>query len=194
MDGAVIFSNGESIVTKNLIWTAGVTGKIFEGIPSSSIGGGRRMLVDEYNKVLGTQNIYAIGDSCLQLTDPDFPKGHPQLAQVAIQHGESLAKNFKLMVKGNPLKAFDYTDKGTMAIIGRNKAVVDIPKPHLHMKGFIAWLAWLFIHLLSLITYRNRLQTFYNWMIAYFTKDQSLRMIIRPDQKTTEKILAKTVV
>ena len=183
VDGRVLFTNGESIATKNLIWAAGVTASVFEGLPAESYGRGKRMLVDPYNKVAGTQNIYAIGDTCLQTTDTHFPNGHPQVAQVAIQHGLNLAKNFQLLANGKPQKAFTYVDKGSMAIIGRAKAVVDLPKPKLHLKGLIAWMAWLFIHLLSLITYRNRVRTFWNWMIAYFTKDQSMRMIIRPAKK-----------
>jgi NADH:ubiquinone reductase (H+-translocating) len=182
-DGKVLFTNGESIATKSLIWAAGVTASVFEGLPPETYGRGRRMLVDGYNKVKGTENIYAIGDTCLQTTDIHFPNGHPQVAQVAIQQGINLAKNFQAQANGKAIKVFTYNDKGSMAIIGRNKAVVDLPKPKLHMKGFIAWLAWLFIHLLSLITYRNRVRTFWNWMIAYFTKDQSMRMIIRPARK-----------
>ena len=183
VDGRVLFTNGESIATKNLIWAAGVTASVFEGLPAESYGKAKRMLVDSYNKVAGTHNIYAIGDTCLQTTDSHFPNGHPQVAQAAIQHGLNLAKNFQLLANGKPLKAFTYVDKGSMAIIGRAKAVVDLPRPKLHLKGLIAWWAWLFIHLLSLITYRNRVRTFWNWMIAYFTKDQSLRMIIRPGKK-----------
>jgi NADH dehydrogenase len=182
VNDTVIFSNGETIATKTLIWAAGVTAKIFDGIPAACYGRGKRLLVDEFNKVQGIDNIYAIGDTCLQLTDKHFPNGHPQVAQVAIQQGLSLAKNFNLLLEHKPLKPFAYNDKGSMAIIGRNKAVVDLPKPKLHFTGFFAWLIWLFIHLLSLITYRNRMRTFYNWMIAYFTKDQSLRMIIKPDK------------
>ena len=191
VNNEVIFTNGEHITTRSLIWTAGVTAKVFDGVPAASIGGGKRMLVDEFNRVINTQNIYAIGDTALQTSDTNFAMGHPQVAQVAIQHGINLAKNLKYMLNGKALKPFSYNDKGSMAIIGRNKAVVDIPKIHLHMKGFIAWLAWLFIHLLSLITYRNRLQTFYNWMIAYFTKDQSMRMIIRPEKKVVTDVLVK---
>ncbi len=184
VNDTILFTNGEHIATKNLIWAAGVTASVFEGLPAASYGRGRRMLVDEYNKLNGTENIYAVGDTCFQTTDTHFPNGHPQVAQVAIQQGLNLAKNFQALVNGKALKAFAYVDKGSMAIIGRNKAVVDLPKPRLHLKGFIAWLAWLFIHLLSLITYRNRVRTFWNWMIAYFTKDQSLRMIIRPAKKS----------
>jgi len=182
-DDTVFFANGETIQTKNLIWAAGVSAKEFPGIPAESYGRGKRMATNEFNKVNGTVNIYAIGDTCIQLNDSNFPGGHPQVAQVAIQQGINLSKNFKLMLKNQPLKPFIYKDKGSMAIIGKNKAVVDLPKPKMHFKGFFAWLIWLFIHLISLITYRNRLQTFYSWMVAYFAKDQSLRMIIRPDKK-----------
>ncbi|WP_417352721.1 NAD(P)/FAD-dependent oxidoreductase [Flavobacterium alkalisoli] len=183
VDDVVHFSNGETITTKNLIWAAGVYSRVFEGIPQESYGRGRRMIVNEHNKLQGMDNIYAIGDTCIMHTDPNFPEGHPQLAQTAIQQGEQLAKNFKRMIKGEALKPFSYNDKGSMAIIGKNKAVVDIPKPKLHFKGFIAWLMWLFIHLMSLIGYRNRIATAWNWMIAYFSQDQSLRMIIRPNKK-----------
>lgn len=180
VNDTVILTSGETIATKTLIWAAGVTAKVFEGIPAESYGRGGRLLTDEFHKVNATTNIYAIGDAALQLTDADFDQGHPQVAQVAIQQGRHLAKNLKLMVKNQPLTAFKYHDKGSMAIIGRMKAVADLPKPKVHFGGIIAWFAWLFIHLLSLITQRNRVRTLYNWMIAYFTKDQSLRMIIKP--------------
>ncbi len=179
----VIFADGETIPTKLLLWTAGVTAMIFQGIPAACYGKGKRLLVDEFNKVSGMQNVYAIGDTCLQTTDEKFPQGHPQLAQVAIQQAKNLASNFKAMQKGKPQTAFSYNDKGSMAIIGRSKAAADIPKPELHLKGFIAWMIWLFIHLVSLINFRNKIKTFYNWAIAFFTKDQSLRMIIRPQAR-----------
>jgi NADH dehydrogenase len=183
VDDIVHLSNGETIPSKNLIWAAGVSAMKFDGLPEESYGKGRRMITDQYNKLEGTNNIYALGDTCIQSSDLAFPNGHPQVAQVAIQQGLNLAKNFKLMLQKKPLKPFKYNDKGSMAIIGKNKAVVDLPKPKMHFKGFFAWAIWLFIHLISLITYRNRIKTFFNWMIAYFAKDQSLRMIIRPDKK-----------
>lgn len=190
-DGDTVFLHtGETIQSKNLIWAAGVSAKVFEGIPVESYGPGKRFIVDAYNKVNLTDNIYAIGDTCLQMTEAHWPKGHPQVAQVAIQQGINLARNFKNEIKSKPLKRFKYNDKGSMAIIGKNKAVADIPKPEMHFKGFIAWAMWLFIHLISLITYRNRITTFYNWMVAYLSKDNSLRMIIRPD-KTRKKEEAK---
>jgi NADH dehydrogenase len=180
MDDTVYFKNGESISAKTLIWAAGVTSIVFEGIPAESYGRGKRMITDAYNKVNGTENIYAIGDTCIQTSDAQFPDGHPQVAQVAIQQGRNLGLNLKNMMAGKVLKPFRYHDKGSMAIIGRNKAVADLPKPVLHFDGFIAWMMWLFVHLLSLINYRNRIKTLYNWTVAYFTKDLSLRMIIRP--------------
>jgi len=181
-DDLVYFSTGETIATKNLIWAAGVWAKQFEGIAAESYGRGRRMATDAYNRVNLTTNVYAIGDTAIMSTDENFPNGHPQVAQPAIQQGKNLAKNFVAMLNNKPLKAFSYYDKGSMAIIGKNKAVVDIPKPKMHFNGFFAWLVWLFIHLISLITYRNRLKTFYNWMVAYFARDQSYRMIIRPEK------------
>ncbi len=180
-DGEIVtLSDGMEIHSKNLIWAAGVTAKVFEGIPAAWYGRGKRLLVDEHNSVIGSDNIYAIGDASLMLTDTEFSNGHPQVAQVAIQQGRLLAKNFKRIAANKPLEAFKYHDKGSMAIIGSAKAVVDLPKPKMHMKGFIAWLVWLFIHLMSLITYRNRARTFWNWTVAYLARDQSLRMIIKP--------------
>jgi len=180
IDDKVYLDNGEVIESKTLIWAAGVSATKFDGIPEEAYSKSKRMIVDEFNKVTGTTNVYAIGDTCMQTTDKNYPNGHPQVAQVAIQQGKKLAKNFTLMEKGKPLNRFEYFDKGSMAIIGRNKAVADIPLFKIHFSGFVAWLAWLFIHLTSLIKHRNRVKTFYNWMVAYFSGDQSLRMIIRP--------------
>jgi len=176
----VTLSDGMQIASKNLIWAAGVTARTFEGMPAEWYGRGKRLLVDGLNKVIGATNIYAIGDNCLQLNESEYPNGHPQVAQTAIQQGKLLAKNFKRMASNQPLVEFRYHDKGSMAIIGSAKAVVDLPKPNLHMKGFLAWLVWLFIHLMSLISYRNRVRTFWNWTVAYLSRDQSLRMIIKP--------------
>jgi NADH dehydrogenase len=176
----VILSTGEVIETKNLIWTAGVTAIVFDGIPASSYGKGKRMICDPFNKVIGVDDIYAIGDTCMQTHETEYANGHPQLAQVSIQQGKTLALNFRNMMENKPLKTFHYKDLGTMAIIGRNKAVCDLPN-HIHFKGFIAWFIWLFVHLISLISYRNRIKTMYNWTVAYLNKDQSLRFIVRPN-------------
>jgi len=178
-DNKVILSSGEVIETKNLIWAAGVSAMVFEGIPPGCYGRGKRMLADPFNRVSGLEDVYAIGDTCLQTHEPAYPNGHPQLAQVSIQQARRLASNFKCAAAGTPMKPFQYKDKGTMAIIGRNKAVADLP-PGIHFKGFIAWFLWLFVHLLSLINYRNRIKTLYNWTVAYLNKDQSLRFIVRP--------------
>jgi NADH dehydrogenase len=176
----VIFANGETIQTKTLVWAAGVTGSVIDGTGAEYYGRGRRLIVDPYNAVAGMEGVYAIGDCCIQTTDAPFPNGHPQLAQVGIQQGANLARNFLAMEKKKSLKAFAYFDKGSMAIIGRKKAVVDLPGNKAHFNGFIAWFMWLFVHLVSLVSKRNRVTTFYNWSGAYFSKDQSLRMIIRP--------------
>ena len=177
----VILSNGEIIQTKSLIWAAGIIAKTFDGIPVESIGQGKRMITDAYNKVKGIDDVYAIGDICIQKNDPAYPDGHPQLAQTAIQQGINLADNFRRLSKGEKLTPFIYKDKGNMAIIGRNQAICDLFKSKLHIGGFTALLMWLFVHLVSLINYRNKLRTLYNWTAAYFTRDQSLRMIIRPE-------------
>ena len=179
VDGKIMLSNGEVIESNTLIWAAGITANTFEGIPATSLGAGRRMITDEHNKVLGLENIYSIGDACILTTDTDYPKGHPQIAQVAIQQGRTLANNFIAMTKGKPLKAFKYFDKGDMAIIGRNKAVVDLFKHKVHFRGIIALFMWLFIHLISLVNYRNKLRTLYNWAVAYISRDQSFRMIFK---------------
>ena len=183
VDDTVVFTNGQTIQTKSLVWAAGVTSSAFEGIPLACYGRGKRLIVDEYNAVKGMPNIFAIGDTSLQTSDIKFPNGHPQLAQVAIQQGRRLAKNLVAIESGKARQSFSYFDKGTMAIIGWNKAVVDIPKPRLHFRGFIAWFTWIFVHLMFLVNYRNRVRTLYNWITAYFSKDQTLRMIIRPESK-----------
>lgn len=177
-NGIVALSNGTNITADTLVWAAGVTGSMIAGLPAQSIGRGNRLLVDDCNQVAGTKNIYAIGDICLQTTDAAFPNGHPQVAQVALQQAKLLSKNLTNIIDGNVRKPFAYKDKGSMAIIGFNKAVADIGK--LHFKGFVAWFVWIFIHLMSLIGYRNRAKTAYNWFWAYLTKDQPLRLIIRP--------------
>lgn len=180
-DGYTVqFKDGSSIKSRNLIWAAGVTAMRFNGLSDEMYGRSNRLLVDEFNKIIGTENIYAIGDTAFMESDKNFPNGHPQVAQTAMQQGKNLAKNLLLALTNKPQKPFQYNDKGSMAIIGRNKAVVDIPKPKLHFNGFFAWLAWLFVHLMSLSMPRNKVNTLYHWALAYFSKNSSLRMIIRP--------------
>lgn len=181
-DGIVHIADGTSILSDNLIWTAGVTAQRFDGLPEFVYGKSNRLQVDAYNQIIGAKDIYALGDTCLMTADPEFPQGHPQLAQVAIQQGKLLAKNLEAEMLGKAKKEFRYTDRGSMAIIKRNSAVADLKGPFKHFNGFIAWLIWIFIHLMSLINFRNRITTFFNWMNSYLTKDQPLRMIIDPSK------------
>lgn len=183
-DNTVYLADGTTIATENLIWTAGVTAQVFNGIPEEYYGRGKRLIVDAYNKIIGTENIYALGDTCIMITDPAFPEGHPQLAQVAIQQAENLSKNLMAAEKENKLRPFMYNDKGSMAIISRNRAVADLNGPVKNFNGFVAWLIWIFIHLMSLINLRNKVTTFLNWLYSYTTKDQPLRMIVRPGKNT----------
>jgi NADH:ubiquinone reductase (H+-translocating) len=165
---------------KTLIWAAGIVAHTFEGIPESSLGAGKRIVTNGYNQVKDLENIYAIGDISIQQTDPVYPKGHPQLAQVAIQQGTTLAKNFKAMSKNKALHSFHYFDRGDMAIVGRHHAVADLFKNKLHLSGLLGLLGWLFIHLISLVNYNNKIKTLYGWIVAYLTRDQALRMIFKP--------------
>ncbi len=174
----VQLSNGAVIRTRSLIWAAGVTGRAVEGIPAISYGKNGRLMVDRYNKVCDVEDIYAIGDICLETSDVSFPNGHPQLAQPAIQQGTQLADNFKALALQRKLTAFLYHDKGVMAIIGKTRAVVDLPVPKLHLKGWLGLWVWLFIHINYLIAYDNKFKTLFNWIITYFTGDQSLRVVI----------------
>lgn len=174
----VQLSNGEVIDTPLLIWASGVIGREVKGLPENTTGKGRRILVNGHNLVNGTNNIFAIGDMCLQLEDKNYPQGHPQLAQVAIQQGKLLAKNIKNILASKPVKNFQYNDKGSMAIISKNNAVVDFPK--FFLSGYFAWLTWLFIHLIPIAGFRNKIKILYNWLIAMTTDDPALRVIIRP--------------
>lgn len=178
-NGQIKFSDGEVIEAKTLIWAAGITAHTFEGIPVGSLGAGKRMITDVYNQVKGLRNIYAIGDISIQETDPVYPQGHPQVAQVAIQQGHRLARNLLAMAKNKPLKPFKYFDRGDMAIVGRHHAVADLFKHKVHLSGFLGLMSWLFIHLISLVNYNNKIKTFYHWAVAYSTRDQALRMIFR---------------
>lgn len=177
-DGIVYLSDGQQIKSNVLIWTSGVVANEVCGIPKNSTGRGNRLLVDGVNLVSNTQNIYALGDQCLQTADPNFPNGHPQLAQVAIQQGQLLARNLQRMQDGKELKPFRYKDKGSMAIISKYKAVTDLPK--FSLTGFIAWLIWLFIHIIPLVGYRNKAKLAFNWFWSFITNNPTLRLIIRP--------------
>jgi len=177
----VALSDGTMIESATLIWASGVMGRSVKGVPNDQIGKGRRILVDENNKIEGLDDVYVIGDQCLQLTDKKFPNGHPQLAQVAIQQGSLLGENLIGSVQGKTMKPFIYNDKGSMAIISKFKAVVDLPKGF--FKGFFAWLVWLFIHIIPIAGFRNKVKLAFNWLWSFLTNDPTLRLIIRPGIK-----------
>lgn len=178
VNGKVLFADGTDIATDTLIWSSGVIAKEAPGLPKEAIGRGRRILVDEYNAVNGVNDVFAIGDICLQTTDSAFPNGHPQLAQVAIQQGVLLAENLVNIAEKRPLKRFRYVDKGSMAIITKNKAVVDLPK--FTFTGWFAWLTWLFIHIIPIAGFRNKIKLVTGWFWSFLTNNPSLRLIIRP--------------
>ncbi|MFV0564637.1 MAG: NAD(P)/FAD-dependent oxidoreductase [Flavobacteriaceae bacterium] len=183
-DETVFLSDGTQIKTKNLIWAAGVKAKTFDGFAPESLGRGSRLKTNVYNLVEGYNNIYALGDCALIVGDGQYPNGHPQLAQPAIQQAKNLALN--LSRGNNAWKPFRYNDKGALAIIGRNKAVLDFPKQKYFIKGFFAWLIWIFVHIMSLVNFKNRMRTFLDWIGYYVYKDQSFRMIIKPSERNKE--------
>lgn len=177
----VELSNGSKIESRNLIWAAGVSAKTFEGFEPLSFGRGKRLQTNAFNLVKGYENIYALGDCALVHGDANYPDGHPQLAQPAIQQANNLATNLEKDI--NYWKPFKYSNKGSLAIIGRNKAVFDLPKEKYFIKGFLAWLIWLFVHIMGLVNFKNRLRTFVNWIGYYVYKDQYFRMIIKPNER-----------
>lgn len=172
-----ILSTGEIIPCKNLIWSAGVTGNVIEGIAEKENIIRNRYIVDRKNRVKDKENIYALGDIAYMET-PLYPKGHPQVANVAINQAKILAQNFLNSLKNKSLKDYEYKDLGMMATIGKNKAVVDLK--HLKFQGFTAWVVWMFLHLMLILSVRNKLIIFINWAWAYITRDTSLRLIIKP--------------
>jgi len=181
-DGSVAtLNNGEKIPTKNVIWAAGVTGNIIEGLNPEHIVR-NRYVVDRFNKLVGYENIYALGDIAYMET-PKYPHGHPQVANVAINQAKNLANNILHVLKGKPnkLSEYEYNDMGMMATIGKHKAVVEFP--FLKFKGPIAWYVWMFLHLMLILSVRNKLVIFFNWAWSYLTKDTSLRLITNIDYK-----------
>ncbi|RAJ87533.1 NADH dehydrogenase [Chitinophaga dinghuensis] len=177
-DGKVVtLSNGEQIKSHSLLWSAGVKGVPVAGLPADILLPNGRILVNEFNQVKGYENIYAIGDIAQMTNDSRFPKGYPMVAQVAIQQGVNLAKNIKLGMQKKPVIAFHYKDLGSMATIGRNRAVVEMGK--LKMHGFFAWVVWMVVHLMSLLGFRNKLVVFINWFYRYFTFERGTRIIIK---------------
>ena len=174
----VYLSSGNIIPSNNVIWAAGVTGNIIEGLTENSIKN-NRYIVDRYNKIVGFDDIYAIGDIAYMET-PKYPNGHHQVANVAINKGKNLAKNF-LKKSENEWQQYEYDDKGSMATIGKHRAVVDLPK--FKFQGIFAWYFWMFLHLMLILSVRNKLAIFFNWMWSYINRDSSLRLIIIPNKK-----------
>ncbi|MCG9791061.1 NAD(P)/FAD-dependent oxidoreductase [Flavobacterium algicola] len=181
--------NGHTVTTNTdltfesatVIWTAGVQGALVQGLPLESLmERASRIRVNEFNQIRGYENLFAIGDiACMETTD--FPQGHPMMAQPALQQGRVLGENIMRHITKKPMEAFEYNDKGSMATIGRNKAVVDLPK--FHFDGIFAWFVWMFVHLLSLIGFKNKAVVFLNWVYNYIRFDRESRLIIRPFKK-----------
>ncbi len=180
----VYFNDGSTIKSETLIWAAGVKGNALEGINEDALER-NRFLVDRFNRVKGYEDIFAVGDVALMVTEK-YPKGHPQLAPVAIQQGKLLAKNLRRLISHKEMRPFEYLDKGSMATVGRNKAIVDLPTGQ-QVSGFFAWVIWMFVHLISIIGFRNKLVVFSNWVWNYFTYDRGMRLIIRPFIKQENK-------
>jgi len=179
-DGEILqLNNGNIIKTKTLIWSAGVIANTVQGIPDNWFAAGNRIKVNRINQIPESDNIFAIGDMALMET-PKYPKGHPQLANVAINQANNLAHNLKKIIQGKRPVEYEYRDLGTMATIGRNKAIVDLP--FFSFKGFFAWIIWMFLHLMLILSVRNKVIIFINWAWAYISKDTALRLILKDNK------------
>lgn len=188
-DGATIQIKGyDPIQTQTLLWAAGVKPNHIEGLRPGQIAGNGRLIVNESNQLIDARDIYVVGDLCLQASE-EYPRGHPQVAQVAIQQAANVADNFIALLKGKQTKPFRYNNLGSMATVGRKLAVVDLP--FIKFQGFFAWVVWLFVHLMAILGVRNKILVFMNWAWNYFSFDPSLRLLIRPSfgrEKEKEKI------
>ena len=177
-DGLTLsFADGEAMRSRTVIWVSGITANEVAGLSAETLGRGRRILVDAHSEVLGYPDIFALGDQSLMTTDPNYPQGHPQLAQVALQQAKLLASNLKARLNGRPQRPFAYRALGSMATIGRNKAVAEIGR--MKWGGFSAWLLWLVVHLRSILSVRNKIIVLLNWVWNYITYDRSLRLILK---------------
>ncbi len=185
-DGRTVsLKDGKSIEARNVIWAAGITGNQLDGIPTESITRGNRIMVNRMSEVDELEDVYALGDISYMET-PKYPKGHPQVASVAIAQAKTLAKNFKLLLKTRPQEEFEYHDKGSMATVGKRKAVVDLPK--FSFQGRFAWFLWMFVHLMLILSVKNKLSIFINWMFSYFNNDSTLRVLLKPATKEVNNI------
>lgn len=184
-DGEVVrFDNGKELPSQTLIWAAGVTGNLVEGLPAEAIESGR-ILVNDFNQVKTFSDVFAIGDIAL-MKSKKYPKGHPGVAQPAIQQGKHLAKNLERLLLNKPLKPFSYFNKGNLAIIGRNGAVADLPG-NLNVNGFLAWMTWLIVHIYYSVGFRNKLVVVSNWIYRFFTYQRGNRLILRPFVREEDK-------
>ena len=177
-DHKVVMKDGTEIPTRTFLWVSGIRANAMPGIDESHMGRGFRFKVDEFNRIQGVEDVFVIGDQCLQTSDAAYPNGHPQVAQVAIQQAKNLAKNLKLINQGadsSELTAFRYKNLGSMATIGRNKAVVEIGK--FRSQGFFAWVLWLVVHLRSILGVKNKMMVLLNWLWKYVSYNDSIRMI-----------------
>jgi NADH dehydrogenase len=181
VDNEVSLSNGKKISAATLIWASGVIAREAKGLRNEVYTKGRRILVDEVNRVYGYENIFCIGDQCFQTSDKNYPEGHPQLAGIAIDQSKLLADNLKRLEENKPTKPFSCHRKGSAAIISKYKAVIDLHNES--FKGFFAWFTWLFVHIIPLIGFRNKLKIVTNWFWSFITNDPTLRLIIRPNEK-----------
>ena len=179
-DGNILqLNSGDEIYTKTVIWTAGVTANKISGIPDNWIATGNRIEVDRTNKVIEKSNIFVVGDMAMMKT-PKYPYGHPQIANVAINQAKNLAINLKRIIQNRTLKEYEYADLGNMATVGTNKAIVDLPFGS--FKGFFAWMTWMFLHLMLILSVKNKLIIFINWAWAYITKNTALRLILKENK------------
>jgi NADH dehydrogenase len=177
-DGLNVIINGETrFQTHTLLWAAGITPNPIEGIREEQTARGGRLLVDDYNRLYSSKNIFVLGDGCLQQSE-DYPRGHPQVAQVAIQQAQNLSANLLAKLRQQPEKPFRYKDLGSMATVGRKLAVVDLP--FVKFQGLLAWLTWLFVHLMAIVGVKNRIFIFLDWSWNYLAFDPSLRLLIKP--------------
>lgn len=181
-DGNIVkLSNGETIESKTLIWSAGVKGKILENFPSKFIVRGNRIKVNAFNQVEGLENVFAIGDVAWTDSDTAYEAGHPMVASVAVQQAKLFSENIFAYIENKEKKEFKYFDKGSMATVGRHKAVFELFS--LKMQGAVAWLGWMFLHLMLLVGFRNRMIVFINWLWNYITYSKAIRIIIEPEKK-----------
>lgn len=178
-DGKTILTNKKTFESNTLIWAAGIKGSFPKGLAINA-SRANRIIVDDVNAIKNTTDIYAIGDVA-QIESEEYPKGNAMLASVAEQQGRHLAKNFNALTKNKPMVPFVYNDKGTMATIGRNKAVVDLA--YIKFGGFIGWMTWMFVHLMLLVDFRSRLVVFINWVWSYINYDKGTRLIVRKYNK-----------